>query len=346
SARYTVLNLIGKGSYGVVCAAKDNLTGEVVAIKKIQNVFENVADAHRILREITLLRLLKHPDIVEIKHIMLPADPNTFKDLYVVFELMESDLHTVIGANDDLTRDHHKVFLYQLLRGLNFMHTNNVLHRDLKPKNILANSNCKLKICDFGLARPIMGNMTALTPVLWTDYVATRWYRAPELCGCFYGRYTSAVDMWSTGCIFAEVLLSKPLFPGRDAVSQLQLVTDLLGKPSQAVIEAITNARARNFLQNMPHKEPKRLSSKFPNADPLALDLLSRLLAFDPADRPSAAEALAHPYFAGLPEVRQETVPVAASFGFENCTRLSELDVRHLIYWEALQYHPHVRKAY
>ncbi|GLI68752.1 hypothetical protein VaNZ11_013244 [Volvox africanus] len=345
--RYTVMNLIGKGSYGVVCSAKDNLTGEVVAIKKIQNVFDNVADAHRILREITLLRLLKHPDIVEIKHIMLPADPNTFKDLYVVFELMESDLHTVIGANDDLTRDHHKVFLYQLLRGLNFMHTNNVLHRDLKPKNILANSNCKLKICDFGLARPIMGNMTALTPVLWTDYVATRWYRAPELCGCFYGRYTSAVDMWSIGCIFAEVLLGRPLFPGRDAVSQLQLITDLLGKPLPSVIEGITNSRARNFLQGMPHKESKPLTSKFPSADPLALDLLSRLLAFDPADRPSAAEALSHQYFSGLPEVRQESVPVAANFGFENREkRLSEIDVRHLIYWEALQYHPHVRKAY
>jgi serine/threonine protein kinase len=106
--RYTVHELIGKGSYGVVCSATDNVTGERVAIKKIQNVFDNVADATRILREITLLRLIKHPDVVEIKHICLPPDPRTFKDIYVVFELMESDLHTVIGANDDLTGDHHK----------------------------------------------------------------------------------------------------------------------------------------------------------------------------------------------------------------------------------------------
>ncbi|GFR41333.1 hypothetical protein Agub_g2018 [Astrephomene gubernaculifera] len=346
--RYTVLELIGKGSYGVVCSAKDNLTGEVVAIKKIQNVFDNVADAHRILREITLLRLLKHPDIVEVKHIMLPSDPNSFKDLYVCFELMESDLHTVIGANDDLTRDHHKVFLYQLLRGLNFMHTNGVLHRDLKPKNILANSNCKLKICDFGLARPCMGGSgSPLTPVSWTDYVATRWYRAPELCGSFYGQYNSAVDMWSIGCIFAEVLLGKPLFPGRDAVSQLNLITDLLGKPAQSVIEGIGNARARKFLQSMAPKEPRPLSSKFPNADPLALDLLARMLAFDPVDRPTAAVALAHPYFAGLPNaVHQESVPVASNFEFECCPKLTEADVRHLIYREALQYHPQVLMAY
>lgn len=109
SRRFTVQEVIGKGSYGIVCAALDNLTGQRVAIKRIQNVFEHVADATRILREIKLLRLLKHPDVVEIKHIMLPPDPRTYKDIYVVFELMESDLHTVIGANDDLTADHHKV---------------------------------------------------------------------------------------------------------------------------------------------------------------------------------------------------------------------------------------------
>ena len=109
SRRFTVQEVIGKGSYGIVCAALDNLTGQRVAIKRIQNVFEHVADATRILREIKLLRILKHPDVVEIKHIMLPPDPRTYKDIYVVFELMESDLHTVIGANDDLTPDHHKV---------------------------------------------------------------------------------------------------------------------------------------------------------------------------------------------------------------------------------------------
>lgn len=154
----------------------------------------------------------------------------------------------VIEANDDLSADHHKVLLYQLLRGLHFIHAAGVLHRDLKPKNILANSNCKVKICDLGLARPLL--QSAPTSTCWTDYIATRWYRAPELCGCFYGCYTQAVDVWGIGCIFAEMLLGKPLFPGgRDPVSQLQLITDLLGKPSASTISRISNRNARAFLQ-------------------------------------------------------------------------------------------------
>lgn len=164
--RYQVQEVIGKGSYGVVGSAFDTLTGHKVAIKKIHDVFEHVSDATRILREIKLLRLLKHPDIVEIKHIMLPPSRREFKDIYVVFELMESDLHQVIKANDDLTPQHYQFFLYQLLRGLKYIHTANVFHRDLKPKNILANSDCKLKICDFGLARVSFND--APSAIFWT----------------------------------------------------------------------------------------------------------------------------------------------------------------------------------
>ncbi|KAL9662458.1 hypothetical protein QQ045_027291 [Rhodiola kirilowii] len=164
--RYKIIEVVGKGSYGVVCAAIDTHTGEKVAIKKIQDIFEHISDAIRILREIKLLRLLRHPDIVEIKRIMLPPSRREFKDIYVVFELMESDLHQVIKANDDLTREHHQFFLYQMLRALKYMHTANVYHRDLKPKNVLANANCKLKVCDFGLARVAFNDTP--TTVYWT----------------------------------------------------------------------------------------------------------------------------------------------------------------------------------
>nr|GLL44678.1 mitogen-activated protein kinase 19 isoform X3 [Ipomoea trifida] len=139
--RYKILEIIEKGSYGVVCAALDTHTGEKVAIKKINDIFEHISDAIRILREVKLLRILKHPDIVEIKRIMIPPSRWDFKDIYVVFELMESDLHQVIKANDDLTHEHHRFFLYQMLRALKYMHTANVYHRDIKPKNILANAN-------------------------------------------------------------------------------------------------------------------------------------------------------------------------------------------------------------
>jgi len=121
--RYKIQEVIGKGSYGVVCSAIDTHTGEKVAIKKIHDIFEHVSDTARILREIKLLRLLRHPDIVEIKHVMLPPSRRDFKDIYVVFELMESDLHQVIKANDDLTKEHYQFFLYQLLRALKYIHT-------------------------------------------------------------------------------------------------------------------------------------------------------------------------------------------------------------------------------
>ncbi|GAB4820333.1 hypothetical protein N2152v2_007379 [Parachlorella kessleri] len=340
SQRYRLTEVIGKGSYGVVASAVDQFTGEKVAIKKITNVFDHVSDATRILREIKLLRLLRHPDIVEIKHIMLPPSSRDFKDIYVVFELMETDLHQVIKANDDLTPEHHQFFLYQMLRGLKYIHSAKVFHRDLKPKNILANSDCKLKICDFGLARPAFNDMP--TTVFWTDYVATRWYRAPELCGSFFAKYSPAIDIWSIGCIFAEILLGKPLFPGRNVVHQLELITDLLGTPSPEVIAKVRNEKARRFLMNMRKKPGIPFEQYFPKADKGALRLLRRLLAFDPAERPTAEEALADPYFAGLSQPSREpsAQPISKlAFEFER-RKLTVEEVRDLIYREILEYHP------
>ncbi|XP_028761167.1 mitogen-activated protein kinase 15 isoform X2 [Neltuma alba] len=345
-SRYRIEEVIGKGSYGVVCSASDTHTGEKVAIKKINDIFEHVSDATRILREIKLLRLLRHPDIVEIKHILLPPSRREFKDIYVVFELMESDLHQVIKANDDLTPEHYQFFLYQLLRGLKYIHTANVFHRDLKPKNILANADCKLKICDFGLARVAFNDTP--TAIFWTDYVATRWYRAPELCGSFFSKYTPAIDIWSIGCIFAELLTGKPLFPGKNVVHQLDLMTELLGTPSPDAIARIRNEKARRYLSSMRKKKPVPFSQKFPNADPLALRLLERMLAFDPKDRPTAEEALADPYFKGLAKVEREpsAQPVSKmEFEFER-RRITKEDIRELIYREILEYHPKMLKEH
>lgn len=346
SSRYLIKEIIGKGSYGVVCSAVDKLSGEKVAIKKITNVFDHVSDATRILREIKLLRLLRHNDIVEIKHIMLPPNAREFKDLYVVFELMETDLHQVIKANDDLTPEHHQFFLYQMLRGLKYIHTARVFHRDLKPKNILANSDCKLKICDFGLARPAFNDMP--TTIYWTDYVATRWYRAPELCGSFFAKYSPAIDIWSVGCIFAEVLIGKPLFPGRNVVHQLELITELLGTPPPDVIGKVKNEKARRFLSNMRKKPGVPFEQHFAKADKGALRLLKKMLAFDPSERPTAEEALADPYFHGLATLSREPSanPVSKlAFDFER-RKLTVDEVRELIYRETLEYHPQVLAEY
>ncbi|KAJ6803294.1 mitogen-activated protein kinase 16-like [Iris pallida] len=346
ASQYQIQEVVGKGSYGVVGAAVDTHTGEKVAIKKINDVFEHVSDATRILREIKLLRLLRHPDVVQIKHIMLPPSRREFRDIYVVFELMESDLHHVIKANDDLTPEHHQFFLYQLLRSLKYIHSANVFHRDLKPKNILANADCKLKICDFGLARVSFDD--APSAIFWTDYVATRWYRAPELCGSFFSKYTPAIDIWSIGCIFAEMLTGKPIFPGKNVVHQLDLMTDLLGTPSPETITRIRNEKAKRYLSSMRKKAPVPFSQKFPDADPLALHLLERLLAFDPNDRPSAEEALRDPYFQGLANVDREpsTQPISKlEFEFER-RKLAKDDVRELIYREILEYHPQMLQEY
>ncbi|KAJ0094131.1 hypothetical protein Patl1_15401 [Pistacia atlantica] len=294
ASQYEIQEIIGIGSYGVVASAVDTHTGERVAIKKMKDVFEHVSDATRILREIKLLRMLRHQDIVEIKHIMLPPCRREFKDMYVVFELMEADLDQVIKANDDLIPEHHKFFLYQLLRALKYIHSANVFHRDLKPKNILANADCKLKICDFGLAR--VSFTDAPSAIFWTDYVATRWYRAPELCGSFFSKYTPAIDIWSIGCIFAELITGRPLFPGKNVVQQLDLVTDLLGTPPME----------------------------------------------------SIAAALADPYFRGLVNGKDEISrqPISKlEFEFER-RKLTNEDVRELIYREILEYHPHMLQEY
>ncbi|KAL1832505.1 hypothetical protein ACET3Z_002156 [Daucus carota] len=222
----------------------------------------------------------------------------------------------------------------------------NVFHRDLKPKNILANADCKLKICDFGLARAALNDTS--TAVFWTDYIATRWYRAPELCGSFLSKYTPAIDIWSIGCIFAELLTGKPLFPGKNSVHQLDLITDLLGTPSPEAIAKIRNEKARRYLSCMKRKKPVPFSQKFPNADPVALRLLEKMLAFEPKDRPSAEEALSDPYFKNLANVRREpsAQPVPKlEFEFET-RKITKEDVQELIYREILEYHPNMLKDY
>jgi serine/threonine protein kinase len=325
-----------------VYSATDTRTGEEVAIKCISNVFRNKDDAIRILRELKVCRILRsHTDIVGVRTVCMPADPAAFDDIYIVMERMDCDLSAVIAHNDDLTDCHHKVFLYQILRGLFHMHHNKgILHRDLKPRNILVNSDCKVKLCDFGLSRPLIATETA---VEWTDYVATRWYRAPELLGSFYGHYTHAVDVWSVGCIFAELLLRRPVLPGRDTVTQLSLITKLLGKPPQHVILGIRNPRARAFLEKMAAPLKPTFDDVFANAPADARDLLRGLLTFDPADRLTVDEALAHPYFASLPDGRNFTGPelvnADSAFAFEDEPILSIADVRRLMVEEIAAFH-------
>lgn len=164
---------------------------------------------------------------MSLKELLKPQDRKAFDELYLVSELMETDLHDLIKSNQEISAEHTCFFIYQILRGLKYIHSAGIMHRDLKPKNILVNSSCDLKICDFGLARANIPSLQNQSAEL-TSYIATRWYRAPEVL-LSWKQYTNAIDVWSVGCIFAEIILRTPLFPGGEQDEQLQMVFELLG---------------------------------------------------------------------------------------------------------------------
>lgn len=322
---------LGRGAYGIVCCATNSETKEQVALKRIGNAFDNRIDAKRTLREIKLLRHLDHENIIKIKDIMRPPEKDEFNDVYIAYELMETDLHQIIRSSQALTEDHCQYFLYQLLRGLKYIHSANVLHRDLKPSNLLLNANCDLKICDFGLART-----TSETDIM-TEYVVTRWYRAPELLlNC--SEYTAAIDIWSVGCILMEILIREPIFPGKDYVQQLALITELLGTPEDSDLGFLRSENARKYVKQLPRVSKQSFPEKFPELSPIAIDLAEKMLVFDPSKRITVEEALNHPFLSSLHEINEE--PTCASpfdFGFEQLS-LSEEDIKELIWMESLNF--------
>ncbi|KAL2642356.1 hypothetical protein R1flu_009943 [Riccia fluitans] len=324
---------IGRGAYGIVCSAVNSETGEEVAIKKIGNAFDNRIDAKRTLREIKLLRHMDHENVVAIRDIIRPPRRDEFNDVYIVYELMDTDLHQIIRSNQPLTEDHCQYFLYQLLRGLKYIHSANVLHRDLKPSNLLLNANCDLKICDFGLAR------TTSEMDFMTEYVVTRWYRAPELLlNC--NEYTAAIDVWSVGCIFMELLNREPLFPGRDYVQQLKLITELIGSPDDSDLGFLKSENARRYMQQLMRYPKQPLGRKYPSMNPAAVDLIERMLVFDPYKRITVEQALSHPYLASLHDINDEPACHAPfEFDFEQPS-FSEEHIKELIMMEALAFNP------
>ena len=206
---------------------------------------------------------------------------------------MDTDLHAVIRAN--ILEDIHKQYIvYQTLKCLKYIHSADLLHRDLKPSNLLLNSECHMKVCDFGLARSIDKRDNTNQPIL-TDYVATRWYRAPEiLLGS--NNYTKSADMWSVGCILAELLLGKPFFPGTSTLNQLDRVMEVTGRPNKEDIVALNSPVAQTMLESLPTTKTKKIRDIFPTASDEAIDMMQNLMRFNPTKRLSVEEALAHPF--------------------------------------------------
>ncbi|KAK2990425.1 hypothetical protein RJ640_011173 [Escallonia rubra] len=331
--KYVPIKPIGRGAYGVVCSSINRETNEKVAIKKIKNVFGNRVDALRTLRELQLLRHIRHENVVALKDVMMPVQSNSFKDVYLVYELMDTDLNHIIKSSQPLSNDHCKYFLFQLLRGLKYLHSANVLHRDLKPGNLLVNANCELKICDFGLARTGRDKGQFMT-----EYVVTRWYRAPELLLCT-DNYGTSIDVWSVGCIFAEILGRKPIFPGTECLNQLKLIINVLGSQHESDLAFIVNPRARRFIKTLPYCRGSHFSSLYPHADPIALDLLQKMLVFDPSKRITVTEALHHPYMSGLYDPSRNP-PAQVPIDLDIDENMTEPMIRQMILREMLYHLP------
>lgn len=314
-----------------------------MALKKCFDAFQNATDAQRTFREIMFLQDLNgHENIVRLLNV-LKADND--QDIYLICDYMESDLHAVIRANI-LEEIHKQYIIYQLLKSLKYMHSGQMLHRDIKPSNILLNSDCQVKVCDFGLARSIVQqNDNAQNPVL-TDYVATRWYRAPEiLLGST--SYTKGVDLWSVGCILGELLSGKPIFPGTSTMNQLDRIMEVTGRPSQEDVEAIKSPFAATMLDSLPMSRPRPLKEMFPSASVEALDLLRLCMQFNPTKRISAKEALRHPYVVQFhnPEDELDCSSVIR-IPIDDNTKLTVQDYRERLYNEVLRKKKEQRRSH
>ncbi|XP_060044853.1 mitogen-activated protein kinase 11 isoform X2 [Erinaceus europaeus] len=282
------LRPVGSGAYGSVCSAYDTGLRQKVAVKKLSRPFQSLIHARRTYRELRLLKHLKHENVIGLLDVFTPATSiENFSEVYLVTTLMGADLNNIVKCQV-LSDEHVQFLVYQLLRGLKYIHSAGIIHRDLKPSNVAVNEDCELRILDFGLARQADEEMTG--------YVATRWYRAPEIM-LNWMHYNQTVDIWSVGCIMAELLQGKALFPGNDYIDQLKRIMEVVGTPSPEVLAKISSEHARTYIQSLPPMPQKDLRTIFHRANPLAVDLLERMLVLDSDQRVSAAEALAHAYF-------------------------------------------------
>lgn len=394
-ARYEVKELIGTGSYGSVCEATDHDMKRPVAIKRIAHMFEDLIDCKRILREIAILSKLKHEHVVQIYDIVAPSSMATFDELYIVMEICDSDLKKLCRTDVMLTPLHINTLLYNLLVGLKYLHSAGIYHRDLKPANCLVNQDCSVKICDFGLSRAIGeeqphlqqlpntprgdGQEDAVPGVPHTQrlkrhltgHVVTRWYRAPELI-LLQENYTEAIDVWSVGCIYAELLGMLegtrtqdrgPLFPGsscfplspdhkhktdykfhtRGKHDQLNMIFNLLGTPSDEDIEQLEREDAKKYICCFAKREGDGLRAKFPKVEADSIDILDKMLRFNARQRVKVPQALEHRLFTEVRDAAKETTASSmVTLHFEKEPDLDERLLRKYFCQEIRLYHPEV----
>ncbi|KAL7728808.1 hypothetical protein ACLKA6_004161 [Drosophila palustris] len=300
---------IGEGTYGIVYKACNNQTGQDVALKKIRLEGESEGVPSTAIREISLLKNLKHKNVVQLFDVVISGN-----NLYMIFEYLNMDLKKLMDKKKDVfTPQLIKSYMFQILDALNFCHTNRILHRDLKPQNLLVDTEGNIKLADFGLARAFNVPMRA-----YTHEVVTLWYRAPEiLLGTKF--YSTGVDIWSLGCIFAEMIMRRSLFPGDSEIDQLYRIFRTLSTPDESKWPGVTQ------LPDFKAKFPKWEASNVPSAirEHEAHELIMSMLCYDPNLRISAKNALQHTYFHNVQHVNQVALPVDPNAG--SAARLTQL---------------------
>jgi mitogen-activated protein kinase 1/3 len=393
-SRYTVTELLGSGAYGSVCEAED--TGvdptRLVAIKQCKQIFHDAIYCKRILREISILSQIKHNNVVSVYDFWLPKTGAAFDEVYMVMECCDSDLKKLLKQDVTLQPLHINTVFYNLLVGLNYIHSAGIYHRDLKPENCLVNRDCMVKIADFGLSRAVGGEqlhlehhehtprehegmkkpMVPLTKRLkkkLTSYVVSRCYRAPELI-LLQVNYTEAIDVWSAGCIYAELLgmlpgtthcLDRgPFFPGSTCFplspghrqgndyrsythgknDMLKKIFGIIGTPSEEDIAKVERDDARRYLAAFPKQTGEGLGPRFPGVDSGSLDLLAKMFKFAASDRITVGEALRHPLLSAVrdpsKEARAEGMCVLR---FESEEKLDEPELRKYFTEQVRKYH-------
>lgn len=288
-SNYVKKDKLGEGTYGVVYKAVDKRTNETVALKKILLEQEEEGIPATSIREISILKDLKHTNVVGLKEVI-----NSRGKLVMVLEYLDMDLKKYLEVQQSpISPMLIKSYTYQILAGLCYCHCQRIIHRDMKPQNLLLNRQGLIKIADFGLARAFTIPLRS-----YTHEVVTLWYRAPEiLLGSSY--YSVGIDVWSVGCIMAEMFRKSPLFQGDSEPDQIYAIFEVLGTPNDEIwpeFSSLPEYKEGRFKQ-----WPKRSLAEFvTGADPLALDLIEKMLVYDPAKRISAKDALSHPYFDDL----------------------------------------------
>ncbi|CAD8065342.1 unnamed protein product [Paramecium sonneborni] len=328
---YQLIEFKGKGAYGIIWKAINRQTKKIVALKKVFDAFSNDTDAQRTYREVIYLQqLTQHENIVKLQSIHRAIN---MKDLYMTFEYVESDLHKVIRAN--LLEEQHMIYiLYQLLKCLKYIHSGGLIHRDLKPSNILIDSDCRIKLADFGLAR-LATEIDEFT--VMTDYVATRWYRAPEI---LLGSpiYNYSVDMWSIGCILGEMVLSKSIFTGQSTFNQLEKIVEVLGKPSQDDLIQINAPMSDKIFREIQMPKRKSLFTYIKSSDTV-IDFIAKCLTWNPNNRMTVDQALSHPLLEDFKGTESENnYPSKITIDLAENIKLDKKKYREILYKMDLNY--------